>query len=157
MRGMRRVVFDCNTLLQGLAHPGGPAGKCVQLALDHEVTVYISAVVLAELRDVANRPRVARKLKLTPERVELFLLVLQRAAVTMQGFKDLFEYPRDPDDAHYVNLALAAGATLIVSRDKDLLELMDSTQPAGRDFRARFPALRIVAPPEFLVEVAGER
>ena len=71
----------------------------------------------------------------------------------MQGFPETFVYERDPDDAHYVNLALAADAKLIVSRDKDLLDLMDQAKPEGRDFHTRFPTVRILDPVSFLREL----
>ena len=58
MTAVMRVVFDCNTLLQGLASPGGPAGRCVQLALDGKVSLFVSPAVVEELRDVASRPKV---------------------------------------------------------------------------------------------------
>jgi hypothetical protein len=46
--------------------------------------------------------------------------------------------------------ALVTHSKLIVSRDKDLLSLMDLAQPEGKDFRARFPDLRILNPVAFL-------
>jgi predicted nucleic acid-binding protein len=52
-----------------------------------------------------------------------------------------------------VNLALVTGSRLIVSRDKDLLSLMDLAQPEGKDFRARFPDLRILNPVAFLSDL----
>jgi predicted nucleic acid-binding protein len=61
-----------------------------------------------------------------------------------------FEFPRDPKDARYVDLALAAQAKLIVSRDLDLLFLGDPSTPEGRDFQARFPDVEILTPTELL-------
>jgi putative PIN family toxin of toxin-antitoxin system len=152
-----RVVYDCNTLLQALASPDGPAGRAVQLALDGDVQLFVSPGVLAELSDVASRPRVVAKLKLVVERVEDFFTALGAAAVLLDGFPEPFVYERDPDDALYVNLALAADATLIVSRDRDLLDLMDAAKPEADAFQARFPALRILDPIQFLREVASRR
>ena len=57
--------------------------------------------------------------------IEEFFQTIQISATILEAFPELFAYARDPDDAHYVNLALAADAKLIVSRDKDLLDLMD--------------------------------
>jgi predicted nucleic acid-binding protein len=50
-----RVVFDCNIFLQAIASPDGPAGRCVQLAIDGLVDLFLSPTVLVELRDVASR------------------------------------------------------------------------------------------------------
>ena len=62
----------------------------------------------------------------------------------------VFDFPRDPKDAHYVDLAVAASAKLIVSRDKDLLSLADESTPEGQDFKARFPGIAILTPPAML-------
>ena len=56
-----RVVYDCNTFLQALASPQGPAGRCMQFAIDRKVNLFISPVVIAELRDVTSRPKVIAK------------------------------------------------------------------------------------------------
>jgi uncharacterized protein len=69
----------------------------------------------------------------------------------------VFTYERDPDDAHYVNLALAANANLIVSRDRDLLDLADTTRPEAIEFRRQFPTLRILEPVQFLRELDAAR
>jgi predicted nucleic acid-binding protein len=67
----------------------------------------------------------------------------------------VFAYTRDPDDAHYVNLALAAGADVIVSRDRDLLDLVAANRPESVEFRRRFPALQILTPEEVLRRLAS--
>jgi predicted nucleic acid-binding protein len=56
---------------------------------------------------------------------------------------------RDPKDEPYLNLALATGANHLVTRDKDLLDLMhDET------FRAQHPGLQIIDPPALLRDLA---
>ncbi len=81
---------------------------------------------------------------------------IEIVATLLAGFPETFTYQRDPDDAHYVNLALAADAKLIVSRDNDLLDLMDATKPEAAEFQTRYPSLRILSPVGFLREVAAE-
>ncbi|MCL2646362.1 MAG: putative toxin-antitoxin system toxin component, PIN family [Phycisphaerales bacterium] len=153
MSDTHRVVFDCNTLLQALASPDGAAGACVQMAFDRRVELFVSPTVIAELRDVAARPVVARKLRLKGDRVAAFIEAIESSAIVLEGFAELFVYERDPDDAHYVNLALAADATLIVTRDADLLDLMNASQDEGKEFQTRFPTLKIVTPPAFLAVI----
>ena len=55
------------------------------------------------------------------------------------------------NDERYLNLAIAAKAAFIVSRDKDLLDLMK-----GDAFRKAYPALAIIDPPSFLTHVRSE-
>lgn len=153
MTAATRVVFDCNTFLQALSSPHGPAGQCVRLAMAGELHLFISPRVLDELVNVASRPRVAARLRITSDRLHDFIQVVESAATALVGFPEPFVYQRDPDDAHYVNLALAADARLIVSRDRDLLDLMDPAKPDAPQFLARFPLLRILDPVTFLREI----
>ena len=145
-----RVVFDCNMYLQALRSPHGPAGRCVQLAFDEKISLFISPSAIEELRDVVSRPKVIAKLQLVTERVEEFISAVESVATVIDGFPEVFRYERDPDDAHYVNLALAADAKLIVSRDKDLLDLMNLTKSEGAEFHRDYPELLIVDPMQFL-------
>lgn len=64
-----------------------------------------------------------------------------------------FELPRDPGDEPYVNLAIEAGAQFLVTRDRDLLDLMEWDKEEGRYFRSRFPQLKILDPVSFLEEI----
>ena len=65
----------------------------------------------------------------------------------------VYQHPVDPDDSHYVNLAVKAEARLIVSRDRHLLMLADPARKEAQDFRQRFPALRILDPVQLLTEL----
>jgi len=65
-------------------------------------------------------------------------------------------HPIDPDDSHYIDLALAANAKLIVSWDNHLLSLTDDNVPAGQDFRSRFPELMILSPVQLLARIGSK-
>jgi putative PIN family toxin of toxin-antitoxin system len=53
-----RVVFDCNIFLQAAAREQGAAAKCLDLAEDGRVQLFVSREVLAEVEDVLNRPEI---------------------------------------------------------------------------------------------------
>src|SRR4051794_37939679 len=120
------AVFDCNVYLQALINPTGPAGQCVAAVLDGRVWLVTSRTATAELRDVAGRPEIQEKFPhLTAERVETFIASVEAAAaVVARAVPGHFTYTRDPDDAHYVDLSVDAGAAWLVTSDKDLLALM---------------------------------
>jgi putative PIN family toxin of toxin-antitoxin system len=145
-----RAVFDCNVFLQALGNPLGPAGRCVEEALAGRFSLIVNEQILEELISVAERPELARKLRILPTRLESLLEQLRSKAVFVEDAPVVFSYRRDPDDVHYVNLAVAANAFLIVSRDKDLLSLMTETNVEGRTLRHRYPGFRVLTPPEFL-------
>lgn len=152
-----RAVFDCNVLLQALISPQGPSGQLLDSARSARLILFVSQYVLDELRDVAARPKVSAKFGLTPEVVTRFCKELAGHVTLVENVPHVFEFPRDPADAHYIDLAVAANAALVVSRDQDLLSLRDASTDDGRAFQARFPWLAILTPPEALrrLEAAG--
>lgn len=53
----------------------------------------------------------------------------------------------------YVDLAIAAGAHVITTRDRHLLALRDITDPLGIDFLSRFSAVEVLTPVQLLHRV----
>ena len=106
--------------------------------------------MIAEVKDVLSRPKLRKKLpNLTPERAEAFLQDVASYAVSIDEVPEQYRYERDPKDEPYINLALAAGARYLVSRDKDLLDLMND-----QGFRNTCPGLTVLDPPALLRELA---
>ena len=152
-----RVVFDCNVFLQALVNPHGPAGQCKQLVDRGEVELFVSAEVLAEVSEVLSRPRV-RKLApdLTVEVIEAFITDIRLKAICLSNVPEEYRFERDPKDTRYINLALAANASFIVSRDHDLLDLMKPQRADAHEFQRRYPLLKIVQPVDLLAEVMSK-
>ncbi|MGP0062851.1 MAG: putative toxin-antitoxin system toxin component, PIN family [Isosphaeraceae bacterium] len=143
---MTRVIFDCMVLLQAAARSQGPAAECLRLVEAGRLKLFLSPAIVAEVRDVLTRPRTLKKFPtLTPEAVHLFLQDLQVHAAIMDQIPHRFSLPRDPKDEPYLNLAIEAGARYLVSRDRDLLDLM-----TDEAFRRSFPDLVILDPVELL-------
>ena len=53
----------------------------------------------------------------------------------------------------YVNLAIVSNATYLVSADKDLLDLMTTSTDIARQFRSRYPFLRILTAAAFITAI----
>ncbi len=152
-----RAVFDCVVFLQGAARPTGPAGQCFQLVEKGAVRLCLTSAVIAEIREVLTRPSVQRRFPiLTTEYVTKFLEIAARNAYFMDDVPSVFKYARDPDDVPYINLAIAAGARYLVSRDNDLLDLMKEDRPEGKAFRQAFRNLLILNPVSLLREFASK-
>jgi putative PIN family toxin of toxin-antitoxin system len=154
MSSPERAVFDCNVLLQSLLSASGPAGKLVQLAKEQKLSLFVSAPGIEELHRVANRSNIQKKFRLTAEMIEHFCRDLVAHSTLIDIVPHVFDFPRDPDDSHYIDLAIAARAKFIVSRDHDLLSLRDMATPEGKQFVERFPWLEILTPPEALAQLA---
>jgi predicted nucleic acid-binding protein len=46
-----RVVYDCNIFVQSLISINGPAGRCVRKAQSGEVSLFVTAFILHEIRE----------------------------------------------------------------------------------------------------------
>jgi putative PIN family toxin of toxin-antitoxin system len=150
------VVFDCNVLIQAISNDAGPAGQALQLLERNLITVYVSRAVLNELRAVLDYANVRKKLPaLTDLRIDAFIQHLAFRATFLRRVKHVFDYPRARQDEPYIDLAAAARAHYLVSRDKDLLSLATDHSLIGKQFRQRFPQLHVVNPVAFLDSVRG--
>ena len=148
-----RAVFDCMVFLQGTAREQSPAGVCLKLVETGQVVLCLSSDVVEEIREVLSRPKLRKSFpSLTPQRVDAALSSLQSRALIPADVPRVYSYPRDPDDEPYVNLAIAADASYLVSRDRDLLDLMSCS-----DFRQRFPNLIVLEPVAFLHELGAKQ
>jgi hypothetical protein len=77
---------------------------------------------------------------------------VQTKAIALNEVPEAFPLERDPKDEPYLDLAIAAGADYLVSRDLDLLDLMKDGV-----FQARYPNLTILDPTAFLQAIAREQ
>jgi putative PIN family toxin of toxin-antitoxin system len=149
-----RVVFDCNVFVQGIANRNSPARKALRLFFDGAISLFISAAILREVRDVLSRPEVRRLLPGINDRiVNAFLTKLEAKAILITNVAEEYRYERDPDDEMYINVAIVANASYLVSRDQDLLDLMTPSTDVARQFRSRYPFLRIMKAADFIAEM----
>jgi len=137
--------------LQGLISESAAAVNCFELFENGIVELFVSEEVLTEIRDVITRPKLQAKYsRLTDERAEKLVEVLRTKATLIKNVPSVFNYARDPKDEKYINLAVAADAEFIISRDTDLLDLMTGFDDDSKEFRQKFRRLKIVQPLEFL-------
>ncbi|MGI9455057.1 MAG: putative toxin-antitoxin system toxin component, PIN family, partial [Aeoliella sp.] len=135
---------------QALIAPAGPGGRCLDAASNDDLTLFLSEYIVAELRDVCLRPKIAAKFDISLARLDDYEARLKSCSTLVDDVPHVFSYERDPKDEHYVDLAIATNSELVVSRDKDLLALADSEDPVARDFRTRFPEIKIITPVDLL-------
>ncbi len=150
MRAPLRVVFDCNVYFQALIGRSGPAARCVESATARKVSLCCSEATIEELLVVSSRDHLRARFGYTAEDVHSLIANIRISAEFFQSVPDRYLLAADASDSHYVNLALETGARLVVSRDRDLLRLMDVGRPEGREFRSLFPDLEILDPPGML-------
>jgi putative PIN family toxin of toxin-antitoxin system len=159
--------IDRGSVHEGTLHlPGRPAGSPLRLVLDTNVwldwlvfedadvapvkaavaagraEIIVDDAVVAELSRVLSYPFGVRTL--TAEAQSKCLAECARLSARANGSTVAPHYPLprcdDPDDQKFLDLALACGARYLVTRDRDLLELVRHRDPV--------PPFRIVTPRE---------
>jgi uncharacterized protein len=149
-----RVVFDCNLFVQGIANRNSPARKALRLFFNGDISLFVSEPIIREVRAVLNRAELRRKLPSINDRiVNAFLTKLEAKAIPIANVPEEFHYERDPDDEMYINLAIVSNAAYLVSRDKDLLDLMTTSTDVARQFRSRYPFLRIMTAADLITAI----
>jgi putative PIN family toxin of toxin-antitoxin system len=106
---MKLWVIDTNVVVSGLLNPHGPSARVLDAVLDGRVKLVYDARILAEYRDVLQRPR----LKLAPDKITAFLNGLSRQ--TMVTPSPLATAGPDVDDIVFVEAALATKDRTIVT------------------------------------------
>ena len=134
-----RAVVDTNIMVRALIMPLGTVGPVLQRLRKGDYTLLYNHSLLDELVDVLNRPRIGRKYGLDHDDIKTVLaLMLLRGEAVTPGRS--ITACRDPKDNKFLELAVSAEATHIVTGDDDLLVLHP------------FQGIAIVTPAAFLEE-----
>ncbi len=113
------IVFDASAIVSAALKADSVPERAL-LRADEADVLALSAEVDAEIAEVLGRPKFAHVI--SRARRERFLEILRRAAVWFEPTLRVADC-RDQKDNKYLELALAAGAEIIVSGDQDLLML----------------------------------
>jgi len=152
-----RVVFDCMVYLQATVSESGPAAVLLRLVDSDAFSLFASEEILEEVREVLSRPKIRkRNPEINDERVDALIKRVSEKATIVDDVQQHFTYSRDPKDEKYLNLAVEIQAAYLVSRDKDLLDLMTGYSDECKDFRHRFRPLKVIEPVEFLKTIIPE-
>ena len=116
-----RVVADTNTVLSAFWWGGHP-GDVLNAARHGQIVLLTSAVLITELEDVLAREKFAERIARVGSSVNE-LLAGYRALVTLARPAAVEAITRDPDDDHVIACAVGANAEIIVTRNRDLLDL----------------------------------
>ena len=116
-----RVVADTNTVVSAVLWGGLPA-QVLAAARDARIQLYTSAPLLAELEEVLSREKFAARIDTVGSSVPRVLAGYRALATPVRPAR-VAPTSRDPDDDHVLACALGAQAGLIVTRDRDLLDL----------------------------------
>jgi putative PIN family toxin of toxin-antitoxin system len=113
------IIFDALVIVAAALKVESVPEQALLRAEETDVFA-LSAAVDAEITEVIARPKFSRSIP--PARREKLLEILRAAAIWFEPTERVTDC-RDPKDNIYLELALVAGAAIIVSGDDDLLVL----------------------------------
>ena len=137
--------------MQAFLNSASAANRCLELVRRGQAQLFVSPATLTELKEVLSRPRILNLLlHIAPEQTDNFLGDAVAHATNLPAVTEKFRFERDPKDAPYLNLAIAADADYLVTRDRDLLDLMIGYSAECKEFRQRFRKIKIIKPEDFM-------
>ena len=139
---MARVVIDTNVIVGTLLSHSGHNRQVIRACLNGQLQPLIGQALFLEYEDVLNRKYLFRPSPLSGTEREALFAAFLSVCEWVQIYFAWRPNLRDEGDNHLVELAVAGGATMIVTNNvRDF-----------RDAELRFPDLQIVSPKE----LAGE-
>ena len=121
-----RIVLDTNVAVSGLLSPQGASHALVDLAVHYRGRIRLGASeenrdeLLATLRETRLAARIEAR-GFTPEVLYMLYIILTEPAVPITLWRG--QWSSDPDDDAFLTTAFAFSADLLVSRDRDVLNL----------------------------------
>ncbi|NJS37457.1 MAG: putative toxin-antitoxin system toxin component, PIN family [Brachymonas sp.] len=140
---MHRVVIDTNVFVAACLG-GGHGNQVIRACIMGQCLPIMGSALLMEYEDVLGRHELMDQSPLTPlERLDLLKIFLSKCEWTRVYFGWRPNLP-DEADNHLIELAVAGGASHIVSRNlKDLMR-----------GELRFPQIKITDPAQYLLELS---
>jgi putative PIN family toxin of toxin-antitoxin system len=139
------VVLDTNAVLRALADGSSASADIVRACERRAILILLSKPVLDEYREVLGEAEASgRFAAITPEAIVRTLDVLRYVGEYLRNVRVTFRFNRGPDDARFIELAIAGRASHIISHDADLLSLPTSHTDDGRRFRQRLPRTQVL-------------
>lgn len=118
------IVLDTNTVISGLFWKGAPR-QVLDLARSGTFTLFTSPDLLAELADVLERKKFLERLVQANTSIEQLVLGYASLAITVRPNKMVPVIESDPDDDKVLACAKTAGAEIVASGDRHLLDLKE--------------------------------
>ncbi len=118
-----RVVLDANVLVSAILSPRGAPAEILAAWRTQHFDLAISHAILAEIGRVFRYPKIATRHRWSEEQVQRFLDDLAHLAIMTPGALTLTVITDDPADDRYLECAVEAEASYLVSGDRLLLRL----------------------------------
>jgi putative PIN family toxin of toxin-antitoxin system len=118
-----RVVLDTNVVVSGVIKEEGPPGQILTRLFQARQFISVTSLeILAEIREVLQRPKIRRYHGWTDEEIDAFVTFLYAESDVTEGTQTV-NIARDPQDNKFLACASEGNADYLVSGDDDLLQM----------------------------------
>ena len=118
-----RVVLDTNVVVSGVIKEEGPPGQVLRRLFQARQFFSVTSLeILAEIREVLQRPKVRRYHGWTDEEIDEFVTFLYAESDVTEGTLTV-NIARDRQDNKFLACASEGNADYLVSGDDDLLQI----------------------------------
>ena len=118
-----RVVLDTNVVVSGVIKVEGPHGQILSRLFQARQYISVTSLeILAEIREVLQRPKIRRYHGWTDEEIDAFVTFLYAESDVTEGTLTV-KIARDPQDNKFLACASEGNADYLVSGDDDLLQI----------------------------------
>lgn len=145
-----RLILDTNIVIRGFINLQSSSGQILRACQRRQVIPLLSRAILSEYGAILRRPAILENYpELAHPRVRDAIERLIYVSEFHRRIGTHFVFPRDPKDSHFLELAIAASATHLITTDKDMLSLVDGRDDASKRFRQR-TGTRVARPEDFV-------
>lgn len=123
---MIKIVPDANVIISGMISPTGAPRKIINLAYAKKIILYGSEETYKEFCRIIKKERFDKYLKkqyFSSDKIILDYRSFMNMINPFDVLKDEIIVVRDQVDDEYFKVAIASNSQIIISRDKDLLEI----------------------------------
>jgi putative PIN family toxin of toxin-antitoxin system len=145
-----RIILDTNIVVRGFINVQSASGQILRACQRRQVLPLMSRAILSEYRAILRRPSILEKYpELEHPRVADAIERLLYVSELHRPVGVRFSFPRDPKDSPFLELAIAASATHLITTDQDMLSLAAGRDDASKRFRQRTATL-VQRPEDFI-------
>jgi len=130
--------LDANVFVSAVLKPQSDLARIFDLVKAGKVKLIISSDILSEIRGVLLYPKLRKRHRRTPKKIDDFLKKTVRVSIITSGKMKVEAIKDDPEDNKYLAAAAEGKADFIISGDHHLIEL------------GIFQGIRILSPSMFL-------
>ena len=136
---MLRAVIDTNVLVSSVISKKGAPAFLMQVWSESLFELVISEPIIEEIERVLSENRLKQAFNILDDRIASLIDLLRNNSILVPGSASVTgAVPADPSDEMFIAAALDGNADVIVSGDKDLLEIES------------FRGVAIITPRQFL-------